>query len=184
MFNLDMSPTSLRPLFSGLVLGILGAIFAVCTPPQAGAATPRIPHAHSPIPTIRVACLKNGTNQYVGAVDPGNCEIGGVVEASYDLFHGSPERLGKGGSFARFPITFTSIDVPWEGWGGYVIFGLGTNRRNRHEMNLHLYRRVRCPDGSAWYSRADVTDANRALAFYLRLPVCGYKVPPRKLASG
>jgi hypothetical protein len=48
-------------------------------------------------------------------------------------------------------------------------------------MNLHLYRRVRCPDGSAWYSRADVTDANRALVFYLRLPVCGYKVPPRKL---
>jgi hypothetical protein len=119
------------------VLGFLGAIFAICVPPQAGATTPRM-----------------------------------------------PERLGRGDSFARFPITFTSTDVPWDKWGDYVIFGLGTNRRNRHEMNLHLYRRVRCPDGSAWYSRADVTDANRALVFYIRLPVCGYKVPPRKLTSG
>jgi hypothetical protein len=184
MFNLEMSPTSRRPVIPCFVLGILGAIFAICAPPQAGAATPRIPHAQSLIPTIRVACLSKGTNHYVGAVDPDSCEIGGVVEASYDLFHGKPERLGRGGSFARFPITFTSTDVPWDEWGDYVIFGLGTNRRNRHEMNLHLYRRVRCPDGSAWYSRADVTDANRALVFYLRLPVCGYKVPPRKLANG
>jgi hypothetical protein len=172
MFNLDMGATSRGPILPCLVLGILGPIFAICAPPQADAATPRIPPAQSPIPTIRVACLNKGTDHYVGAADPGNCVIGGVVEASYDLFHGMPERLGRGGSFARFPITFTSIDVPWEGWGDYVIFGLGTNRRNRHEMNLHLYRRVRCPDGSAWYSRADVTDANRALVFYLRLPVC------------
>jgi hypothetical protein len=175
-----MRLTFRRPVFPCLVLGILGVIFAICAPAQAGAATPRIPHAHSPIPTIRVACLDKGTDHYVGAVDPGNCEIGGVVEASYDLFNGRPERLGRGGSFARFPITFTFSDVLWNDWGDYFIFGLGTNRRNRHEMNLHLYRRVRCPDGSAWYSRADVTDANRALVFYLRLPVCGYKVPARK----
>jgi hypothetical protein len=184
MFNLDMNHASHRPLIPVLVLGILVACFVICAPPQAGAATPRIPQAQALIPTIRVACLTRGTNHYVGAVDPGNCEIGGVVEASYDQFHGKPEGLGRGGSFARFPITFTSIDVPWEEWGGYFISGLGTNRRNRHEMNLHLYRRVRCPDGSAWYSRADVTDANRFLVFYLRLPVCGYKVPPGKPASG
>jgi hypothetical protein len=183
MFNLDMNAACRRPLLTGPVLAILGALIAVCALPQAEAATSRIPHAHSPIPTIRVACLRKGTRHYVGTVDPGSCEIGGVVEASYDLFHGSPERLGRGGSFARFPITSTSFDVPGEGWGDYVTFGLGTNRRNRHEMNLTFYRRVSCPDGSAWYSRADVTDANRALVFYLRLPVCGYKVPPRKLAS-
>jgi hypothetical protein len=151
----------------------------------------KVPGSSPRVPATKLACLKKNSLRYTGKVKPrGTCEIGGLVEASYSSFHGAPERLGRGGSFARFsiegPISAAGQreGIAWLDWGASSNHGLGTNPRSGHEMDVTVYRRVECADGSSWYSRADVTDTETAVAFYLRLPVCGSSVQRGTLGTG
>jgi hypothetical protein len=165
-------------LLATTILWASGAALAVA--PATAENGSKIPASSPSTPGTKLACLKKGSLHYTGKVKPrGTCEIGGLVESSYAFYEGSPEGLGRGGSFARFPIEgpFSEAGarerITWLEWGSSFNLGLGTNARNGHFVNLTLYRRVRCRDGSTWYSRADVTDSEIAVAFYLRLPVCG-----------
>lgn len=168
-----------RPRVVFAVAAIICVWSAVSASPWAGASNgTKVPYHAPDIPAIKIACLTKDTHRYIGKIAPnGKCEIGGLIEASFNLFHGSPERLGKGGTFARFPIKGSPVNgTAWTDWGAYKGRGLARSIRDGHAMNLSAYRRVKCADGSAWYSRADVTDADTSHVFYLRLPVCGVAV--------
>jgi hypothetical protein len=45
------------------------------------------------------------------------------------------------------------------------------NARNGEIVEVRVTRRVRCADGSTWYSVAEIID--EANVFGVRLPVCG-----------
>lgn len=182
-----------RFLFSALcaasILFTTGATLAAA--PAKAENGSKVPRTSPWVPGTKLACMKKDSLRYTGKVKPrGTCEIGGLVEAAYTTFHGSPEGLGKGGSFARFPIqgylseTGTKEAIDWLNWGSSYNLGLGSNIRNGHELSITLYRRVECRDGRQWYSRADVTDGETAVAFYLRLPVCGSSVQRGTLGTG
>jgi hypothetical protein len=145
----------------------------------------KVPRKVEAIPSTKVACLIKGTHRYVGRYElNGRCEIGGLVESSFSHYHGFWERLGLGGTFARFPIKGKPINgSAWTEWGAPKSRGIGKNTRNGHDMNLSLYRRIRCADGSTWYSKADVSDTQTAVVYYLRLPVCGDSVPGGRLGT-
>lgn len=133
----------------------------------------------SAIPSTKVACLIKGSHRYSGKSEPnGRCDIGGQVESSFDLFHGSWERLGKGGTFVRFPLKARPFNgSAWTDWGARKSRGIAESLRNGDHLNLSVYRRIRCADGSTWYSKADVSDTQTAVVYYMRLPVCGDSVP-------
>ncbi len=39
-------------------------------------------------------------------------------------------------------------------------------------MSVHVFRRVRCPGGSTWYSRVEIFNKEAVYDVTLRLPVC------------
>src|ERR1700761_1192797 len=84
----------------------------------------KVPASSPKVSGTELACLEKGSLRYAGKVRPRkSCEIGGLVEDSYNFFHGAPERLGRGGSFARFRIEGYLSEsgareaITWLNWG-------------------------------------------------------------------
>jgi hypothetical protein len=101
-----MSILERRPVLIAILMTTLVSFVAAFAAQRASASDgSRIPFLSPRIPKVEVACLTKGTHRYVGKSRPkGECEIGGVVETFLGPLLRAPEGLGRGGSFARFPI--------------------------------------------------------------------------------
>jgi hypothetical protein len=119
----------------------------------------RIPVGHTVIPTTKFACYHRTIHRFTAEVDPGRCEVAGVAD-------------GRG--FVRFPIEGEWERIGWSHWGDFKsLSNEAINSLTKGEVRIVAYRRVRCADGSTWYSLANVFSLVGSYNAVIRLPVCG-----------
>jgi hypothetical protein len=138
---------------------------------RASAATV-IPVGAPRMPRTQVACYDRKSHRYYPRVEPWHCVFAGRViyvgNIEIEEFPAPPGR----GTFATFPIEGEWERIEWwDRWGGSANTGSqAIDERNGDEVEVVVSRRVRCADGSLWYSMAEVID--EADVFGIRLPVC------------
>lgn len=119
----------------------------------------RIPVSHPAIPRTSVACYHRKIHRFTAESHPGRCEVAGTAE-------------GEG--FVRFPIEGLWERMEWDHWGAFKSQGNeAVNQRTKRHVRVIAYRRVRCADGSIWYSLANVFSLEGNNNVVIRLPVCG-----------
>jgi hypothetical protein len=154
-----------------LMLAVLGAPSAA----SAGAEGRRavLPRDHPQVPQTMIACFDGQTHRSTGKVRPRACEISGRLEFAGYL-EGIATKNVAHGSLVRLPIKGIRDHIRWDDeWGAYKSRGNeAVNARTGRRFGVTVYRRVRCADGSVWYSRADVFDLNSSYLFVVQLPVC------------
>src|ERR1700761_7329284 len=116
-----------------------------------------LPIRHPRVPQTMIACLDRKTGGFTGKVEPWHCEVAGIVEFA-GRFEGKSTKNTAHGQFARFPIRGVWERIEWgDEWGTFKAYGSeAVNARSGKPVQLVAYRRVRCADGSTWYSRANV----------------------------
>lgn len=118
----------------------------------------RVPVSHPTIPGTEIACYHRKIRRFTAEIHPGKCEVAGMAE-------------GEG--FVRFPIEGEWERIEWNHWGGFRSQGNeAVNRRTGREVRIIAYRRVRCADGSTWYSLANMFSLVGSYNAVVRLPVC------------
>jgi hypothetical protein len=120
-----------------------------------------------------IACFDGQTHRSTGKVRPRACEISGRVEFAGYL-EGIATKNVADGSLVRLPIKGIRHNIRWDDeWGAYKSGGNeSVNAHTGRLVRVTVYRRVRCPDGRVWYSRANVFDLNSGYVFVVQLPVC------------
>jgi hypothetical protein len=151
-------------------------LIALAVPPAASAAHFRIGIGaqRGKIRGIKVSCFDRAEHRFVERVRPGSCTVAGVKSHFVD---GKGE---MGHQFSVFPVDH----IRWAKWGRSPAEGtLGTNPGGKVHFRLFLSRRIKCGDGSFFYSRAVVFNTRTAEISYLRLAICGEQTPSKR-ASG
>lgn len=154
-----------------LLLAVLGAPSAASAGAEGREAV--LPRDHPQVPGTVIACFAGRTNRSTGKVRPRACEIAGRLEFAGYL-EGIATKNVDHGSLVRLPIKGIGDHIRWDDeWGTFKSRGNeAINARTGRRFAVTAYRRVRCPDGSVWYSRADVFDLNSSYLFVVQLPVC------------
>lgn len=130
----------------------------IASSPGASGHQTRVSVGHPPIPGTKLACDHRKIHRFTAEIHPGRCEVAGIAE-------------GEG--FVRFPIEGEWERIEWNHWGGFRSQGNeAVNRRTGREVRVIAYRRVRCPDGSTWYSLANMFSLEGSYNAVIRLPVC------------
>lgn len=130
----------------------------IASSPAASGHPTRVPVGHPPIRGTMLACYHRKIHRFTAEIHPGRCEVAGIAE-------------GEG--FVRFPIEGEWERIEWNHWGGFRSQGNeAVNRRTEREVRVIAYRRVRCPDGSTWYSLANMFSLVGSYNAVIRLPVC------------
>jgi len=151
-------------------------LVALAMPPVASAANVRIGIGaeRGKIGGIQVSCFDRADHRFVERERPGRCTIAGVKSHFVD---GKGE---VGHQFSVFPVE----RIRWAKWGRSPAEGThGTNPAGKVHFRLFLSRRIKCGDGSFFYSRAVVFNTRTAEISYLRLAICGEQSPSKR-ASG
>lgn len=150
------------------------ALTSLCPAAHADGRNTVLPVRHPPTPGIRIACFEPNSREYVGKVEPWHCEVAGQVNFAAFLVGKSTKNLADG-SFARFPVKGGFERIEWNSeWGYHKAYGEeAVSGRTGSKVKLIVYRRVRCTDGSTWYSRADVLNTDSGYDAIVQLPVCG-----------
>jgi hypothetical protein len=132
----------------------------------------RVPRQHSAIPGTMIACFHRKIRRFIGKVEPWKCEIAGHIESAGHGEEG-PGGHAEIGSFARFPIKGYWERIEWDEWGENKSSGEeAVNAHTGKQVRLTPSRRVRCADGSTWYSKISVFNIQNGYDFVVRLPVC------------
>jgi hypothetical protein len=153
---------------------VLLAVFAVPSASSAAHIRVGIGAERGKIRGIKVSCFDRAGHRYVERMRPGACIVAGIKSHFVD---GKGE---VGNHFSVFPLEH----IRWARWGRSPAEGtLGTNPGGKVHFRLFLSRRIKCGDGSFFYSRAVVFNTRTAEVSYLRLAICGEQSPSNR-ASG
>jgi hypothetical protein len=167
-----------------LALGAFLGLPSVTSASAAGRNTP-IRYVAPRISGTRIACADNSARRYAPEARPRRCEFLGRLEFAGFLV-GEASKNVANGSVARIALEGGSeggIEWPF-GWGQGRAWGwLAKSARTGSTMGVHAFRRVRCSDGSTWYSRVDILNENNGYYFRLRVPVCGEAVSSMPVPS-
>jgi hypothetical protein len=167
-----------------LAVGLLAALIGSSASNAASGRT-GLPIRHPSIAGTMVACFDKKEHDYVGKVEPWHCDFAGRVEFAGVLQGKSTKNEGSG-SFARVPVEGVFERIEWENdWGNFKSYGdLAVNGRTGAEVTPVVWRRIRCPDGSTWYSKASILDTENGYDIVIRLPVCGEAEPVGAASAG
>jgi hypothetical protein len=127
---------------------------------------------HPLVRETMIACFDAKTHLSVAKIEPWDCDFAGHLEFAGRLEGRSTKNVADG-SFARFPVKGEFDRIEWLSWGVFKTWGLqAVSARTGKPTKVHLYRRIRCPDGTTWYSRASVSNPATGYEFVVRLPIC------------
>jgi hypothetical protein len=148
-----------RPPAIAVALAVALSLLApIASSPAATTHPTRVPFGDPRIPTTMMACYHRKTHRFTAEVHPGRCEVAGIA---------------RGSGFSRFPIKGEWERIEWNHWGSFHSATETINRRTGNEVRVTVYRRVKCGDGSTWYSRANIFGLVGGFYAKIRLPVCG-----------
>ena len=160
------------------VLSVAAAIFGAfpVDAPAASGKPRRLPFLGPEIPGTKIACFDKKARRYFAKIEPWHCEFAGWLEsAGYP--GGRSDDNAAVGSFVRIPVKGEWERIEWSsGWGGGKAWSVeAVSVRSGDDLRLNAFRRVRCTDGSTWYSRIDIYNTHGGRTFLIRLPVCGIR---------
>jgi hypothetical protein len=161
-------PRSIQTLATILALLTAGSVF----PTVAAAGRQRVlGPAYPRTPGTQIACFDRKHHRYYSRVEPWHCVLAGRVAAVGNVeIEPFPAPPGKG-TFATFPIEGEWERIEWQQWGTDRAWGnSAVNARNGRSVDVYPSRRVRCADGSTWFSEAEIIVEDDV--FVLPLPVC------------
>jgi hypothetical protein len=148
----------MKKLVSLVVASVLGA--ALLGPPisLAGDGTP-IPWLAPKVPGTKIACYHPAEQRFYAAIHPSRCDVAGSMGG------------GRQGEFVSIQVA----GIRWGHWGVGRTFGaLGMDTSTGVRVRLIAWKRIRCDDGSTWYSAVLALNLMTGnVEAVLHPPICG-----------
>lgn len=117
-----------------------------------------------PKPRALIACYLDRARRYTALRHPRRCTLRGYQRKQL--------------------VTIQIKGMRWGHWGVHAPrAAYGVNLRNGERVRVVAFRRITCPDGSAWYSRVNGLFYSQLRTFELRLPTCVPAAQPRSRRS-
>jgi len=129
---------------------------------------------HPLVRETMIACFDAKTHLSVAKIEPWHCDFAGHLEFAGRLEGRSTKNVADG-EFVRIPVRGEWERIDWFGdWGNFETKGISAlSARTGKEVTVTAYRRIRCADGTTWYSWVSIFNTNGGYDSVVRRPICG-----------